>query len=114
MKNLGELELYDFHDSLLESIDYDRKNNKINIEVDFCCWKQAEHKENDDKTAIIVLCFENVLYANIPDVTLNSDEIIEFSLIENNTTLKIVAFNDIDNISYEIIIKADIVKIVKL
>lgn len=114
MKNLGELELYDFHDSLLESIDYDRKNNKINIEVDFCCWKQAEYKEKDDETAIIVLCFENVVYANIPDVTLNSDEIIEFSLLENDTTLKVVAFNDIVNASYEIIVKADIVKIVKL
>lgn len=114
MKKLGELELYDFHDSLLESINYDRKKNKINLEVDFCCWKQAKYKENDDETAMIVLCFENVLYANIPDVTLNSDEIIEFSLFENNTLLKIVAFNDIDNASYEIIIKADIVKMVKL
>ena len=114
MKKLGELELYDFHDSLLESINYDRRNNKIDIEVDFCCWKQSQYRENDDETAIIVLCFENVLYANIPDVTLNSDEIIEFSLSENNTLLKIVAFNDIDNVSYEIIIKADIVKIIKL
>lgn len=113
MKNLGELELYDFHDSLLESINYDRTNNKINIEVDFCCWKQTQYKENDDETAIIALCFENVLYANIPDVALNSDEIIEFSLFENNTLLKIVAFNDIANASYEIIIKADIAKIVK-
>ena len=31
MKNLGELELYDFHDSLLESINYDRKNNKLDV-----------------------------------------------------------------------------------
>lgn len=113
MKKLGELELYDFHDSLLESIKYDRKNNKINIEVDFCCWKQVGYKENDDETAIIVLCFENVLYANIPDVTINSDEIIELSLIENDTALKIVAFNDISDTSYEIIIKADFVKITK-
>ena len=114
MKKLGELELYDFHDSLLESINYDRKNNKINIEVDFCCWKQENYKENDDETAIIVLCFENVLYASMPDVILNSDEIIELSLSENNTLLRIVAFNDIDNAPYEIVIKADIVKIVKL
>lgn len=114
MKKLGELELYDFHDSLLESINYDNKNNKINIEVDFCCWKQANYKENDDETEIIVLCFENVLYASIPDVTLNSDEIIEFSLFEDNTLMKIVAFNDIANTAYEIIIKADTVKIVKL
>ena len=113
MKKLGELEIYDFHDSLLESISYDRKKNRINIEIDFCCWKQAKYNESDDETAIIVLCFENVLYASIPNVTLNSDEIIEFSLFENNTLLKIVAFNDIANTSYEIIIKADAVKIVK-
>ncbi len=113
MKNLGELELYDFHDSLLESVNYDIKNKKINIEVDFCCWKQIQYKENDDETAIIVLCFENVEYANIPDVTLNSDEIIDFILLENNTLLKIGAFNDIDNIAYEILIKADTVKIIK-
>ncbi len=36
------------------------------------------------------------------------------SLFENNTLFKIVAFNDIANDSYEISIKADIVKIVKL
>ena len=114
MKNLSELDLYDFHDSLLECIDYDRKNNKINIKIDFCCWRQTQYKENDDETSVILLCFENVLYANIPDIRLNSDEIIEFSLLENNTLLKIVAFNDINGISYEIIIKADIVKIIKL
>ncbi len=114
MKNLGELRLYDFHDSLLESIDYDKKNNKINIKVDFCCWRQTQYKQNDDETAMILLCFENVLYVNIPDITLNSDEIIEFSLLENNSLLKIVAFNDINSITYEIIIKADIVKVVKL
>ena len=93
MKNLRELELYDFHDSLLESIDYDRKNNKINIKVDFCCWKQAKYKEYDDETAIIVLCFENVLYANIPDVALNSDEIIEFNLFNSKSSFKSFPFS---------------------
>lgn len=113
MKNLEQLSLYDFHDSLLENIIYDSQNNKLSLEVDFCCWKQNGYKENDDETEMIVLNFENVRYVSIPDITLNSDEIIEFNLSENNTCLKIVVFNDLDNIPYEIVVMADVVDIVK-
>ena len=43
---------------------------------------------------------------------LNSDEIIEFEVLPNNI-VRVVSFNDIENVSYEILICAESVEIIK-
>ena len=61
---------------------------------------------------MISLVFENVSDVIIPVFELNSDEIIEFELLSGKG-IRIVVFNDIDDISYEIIINAETVEILK-
>lgn len=109
MNNLDKLIGYDFHDSLLESIEYDKGKKKVTIEIDFCNWKQEWYNQTDEETSIIFLVFENVSNVSIPEFEVNSDEIIEFELLEKG--VKIIVFNDIDNNSYEIIVNAKCVKI---
>ena len=112
MNKLEQLIKYDFHDSLLERISYDKENSKVFLEIDFCNWKQKWYSESEEETSIILLVFENVSNVIIPVFKLNSDEIIDFVVSEDNS-VKIVIFNDIDENSYEIIINAETVKIIK-
>lgn len=111
MNKLQQLTKYNFHDSLLESILYDDDNKKALLKIDFCNWKQDWYNESDEETSIITLIFNNVSNITIPKINLNSDEIIEFELLTDNS-VKIVIYNDIDNASHKIVISADTVEII--
>ncbi len=106
MKKLELLTKYNFHDSLLENITYDKEKKKVILEIDFCNWKQKWYDESDEETSTILLSFENVYGVLVPEFELNSDEIIEFELLSKKE-VKIVIFNDISETSYKIVIKAD-------
>ena len=110
MNKIEQLAKYDFHDSLLEKILYDKDNSKVFLEIDFCNWKQTWYSESDEETSVISLVFENASDVIIPTFKLNSDEIIEFELLSGKG-IRIVVFNDIDDSSYEIIINAETVEI---
>ncbi len=112
MNKIEHLRKFDFHDSLLESISYDNDNKKIFLKIDFCNWKQEWYNESDEETSMISIVFNNASNLSIPNFSLNSDEIIEFDILSDNS-VKMVVFNDIDNTSYEIIIRAQTVEIIK-
>lgn len=98
MKTINELAKIDFHDSLIESIEYHKKSNKLTIEIDFCNWKQEGYRDGDKETTMVCLNFEDVTDFIMPKVSFNSDEILEFNILENG--IEITAFNDIENSSY--------------
>ena len=112
MNQIKQLAEYDFHDSLLEDILYDESNNKVCLKIDFCNWKQKWYSETDEETTIISVVFSDISDIAIPKVKLNSDEIIEFEVLTDNS-VKIVIFNDIDDSSYDIMINAESVEIIK-
>lgn len=112
MNKLEKLAEYDFHDSLLEDILHDEHNKRVFLKIDFCNWKQEWYKESDEETTIISVVFNNVSDIVLPKHKVNSDEIIEFEVLPNNS-VKIVAFNDVDESSYKIIINAENVEILK-
>ena len=98
MNKFEKLNKYDFHDSLLEDIIYDYINKKVTLKIDFCNWKQEGYRDEDEETAMMYLSFEDVTDFIMPKVSLNSDEILEFNILEDE--IEITAFNDIENISY--------------
>lgn len=112
MNKLEKLAEYDFHDSLLEDVLYDEYNKKLLLKIDFCNWKQKWYNESEDETSMISLIFSNVFDIVLSEHRLNSDEIIEFEVSTDNR-VRIVVFNDIENASYEIIIYAETVEIIK-
>ncbi len=112
MSNLKQLAKYDFHDSLLEKISYDKDTGKVFLEIDFCNWKQTWYSESDEETLMISLVFENVSDVILPVFELNSDEILEFELLSEKG-IRLVVFNDIVDSSFEIIFNAETVEILK-
>lgn len=111
MKELKQLKKYDFHDSLIEDIICDNEHNKVILKLDFCNWKQTWYNESDEETKTLTLTFENVSNVVMPELSLNDDEIIEIEISSENG-VKFVAFNDVKNIAYEIIINADKVRVI--
>lgn len=114
MKNFEKLYKYDFHDSLVEEILYDKENKKVTIEVDFCNWKQEWYDEKEDETIPLQLIFEDVHEVNIPQMQLNSDEIVSFEVLSKdgeNSGIRVTLLNDIKNIAYDIHIYAESVAV---
>lgn len=98
MKTINELIRFDFHDSLIENIECHEESNKLTIEIDFCNWKQEGYRDEDEETTMTCLSFENVTDFIMPKVSFNSDEILEFNILEDG--IEITAFNDVENVSY--------------
>ena len=111
MSRLTQLTEYDFHDSLLEEISCDN-NKRVFLKIDFCNWKQEGYDDSKEETSIISIVFNDVSSVVIPKFELNSDEIIKFEVFENGC-VKIIVFNDMSNSTYEIIIHAKSVEIIK-
>ena len=87
------------------------------MEIDFCNWQQEWYKDGDSETELISIIFKDVIKADISKLPLNSDEIIEVVLLNDNantTGLKIVAFNDINNTLHTFKIYADDASVVSI
>ncbi|MBE7044803.1 MAG: hypothetical protein E7397_04685 [Ruminococcaceae bacterium] len=115
MKNIEILKQNDFHDSLLEKISYDEKNQRVTLEIDFCNWRQSWYHEKEPETKIIVLVFELVSDIVIPEFCLDSDGIIEFNFLQNEestTGVEIVVFNEAENAEHSIVIYANEVNVI--
>ena len=107
---------YNFHDSLLEKVVYNEKNKLLKMEIDLCNWQQQWYKDGESETELISIIFKDVIKADISELPLNSDEIIEVILlndIANTIGLQIVAFNDINNTLHTFKIYADDVRVDK-
>ena len=68
------VEKYNLHDSLLESIVYDKNNKKSTICVDFCYWQQEDYEESIPETGIILIEFDDVIALNYRPFSINSGE----------------------------------------
>ena len=103
------LKRYDFHDSLVEMID--SAKGKIRMRIDFCNWKQMGYNEKETETKVMILAFEDVTYADIPEISPNDDEIIEVKNIKDEggkDGVEFILFNDIKGVMYSIKIYAEV------
>lgn len=108
------LRTYDFHDSLLEKITYDKAAKKLILRIDLCNWQQEWYDAKMPETEEILFVFEKVNEVQIPKVNINSDEIINVSGKENGFGrfgIEFLLFNDVDRVAYAILAFADSVHI---
>ena len=112
MNKLAQLAEYDFHDSLLEEVLYDKHGKKVLLRIDLCNWKQEWYSDAEEETSMLTLTFRNVSGVVLPGHKLNSDEIIEFELLGDNG-VRIIVFNDIEEATFETIIYAETVEVTK-
>lgn len=69
---------YLLHDSLIEEIHYNSKNQTLTLKVDFCYWMQDNYTDEQPETGVIYLTFYNVPeYDNISGI-IDSYSVLDF------------------------------------
>ena len=87
---------YCFHDSLLESVDYNEQEKTASFEVDFCNWAQDGYSDDMPETTMIRLCFKGVEFINNHCVYIESSGISDCRIINsgNGIALEFVVLRD--------------------
>lgn len=89
------LEIYDFHDSIIESMQHVGRDLILNIEL--CQWRQMWYKYNDDEIIPITLRLSDInnyvwdSYKTEQDI--NCDSILKFDCNENK--VEIVLYDEV-------------------
>lgn len=101
---------YYLHDSLLESIDYNKSEKTLVLSIDFCYWTQQGYKDDEPENGMIKVIFRDVAnffgyYAP------NSDSILSAEITEGNS-LKLTTESD-DSCIHTLLIEALSVEISK-
>jgi len=97
---------YEFHDSLLNKIEYTPEQKTLIFEIDFCYFMQKEYNDGEPENGIIKLIFNDV--ENYNNITGEFDmlSILETKLSDN----KCITFNilnDVTNDFYELSIETN-------
>lgn len=96
MKLSEVVKKYDFHDSIIENIQYLKEKDEISMNVELCNWRQQWYKEYEPEMIKIKLIFSEVkkYETNKTLGTFINDEILKIELLENefqnNEAIKIV------------------------
>lgn len=101
---------YNLHDSLLESINYDKERKTITLEIDFCYWQQKNYTDDMKETGMITLVFSDVDNFDYIPFVVNSEEIISVSN-ESENSICIECYDDLTEKSNSIRIVAKLVEV---
>ncbi|KAA9002079.1 hypothetical protein F4V43_13540 [Paenibacillus spiritus] len=85
------------HDNIVEDIEYLLNENKVQIKLDLCQWKQANYDESEPEMQAGVLTFTDVGSFQIepPKFMINSNEILEVKVQDDKGNIEIIlAGND--------------------
>lgn len=92
MKSIKWLETYNWHDSIIENIEYVFDERKVLISLELCRWKQADYEKSDPEMQKGILTFINVssLQMEPPEFLINSNEILEMRVQHETKSIEIV------------------------
>jgi hypothetical protein len=94
MKPSQFLNLYVLHDSFVEDIKYLINENKLELVIELCNWKQKFYTDTEPEMAKYKLVFKGVSkFEAIPNTLVDYDDILEVELLSsemNNETVKFV------------------------
>ena len=76
---------YNLIGSLLEAVHVDESTKTITIELDFCYWQQKEFVDGDIETGMVALVFSDCTEYHISEHQINSDEIVNIEVADNNS-----------------------------
>jgi len=60
MKITEMVEKYYFHDSSIDSVEYDPETHKATVLIDFCNWMQDDYSKDEAEKIVLKLVFSNV------------------------------------------------------
>ena len=76
MKLYEAVHQYEFHDSLLEAIEYDPQKRTVRLTVDFCFWMQDSYDGTQPETGMLCFKFTGVARLEYEPYHVNSDVIL--------------------------------------
>lgn len=88
---------FNFHDSIIENIDYIHNKKELKLKIYLCNWKQKDYQNGDPEMIELYLIFHDVKSfetESSKDVYING-EIIEVKQIDSNM-LKFIVLSDTD------------------
>lgn len=92
---------YNLHDSLIEELNYNKDENRLEIKIELCNWKQIEYKDTEPELVDIRIVFDDIQQyeISVSNFIFDSNEILDVLNIDKNT-IKIVfmAENDAETI----------------
>lgn len=101
---------YNFHDSLVESVNYDEKLKKLEMKVDFAFWMQDWYTDNLAETGIIKCCFYNVADVEVPS-GINWEQVSIIEVSNQDEEIKFALINDFTDEYLSILIKCELVSV---
>ncbi len=111
MKMIKFITKYNLRGSLLEKVSVNE--NTVILTLDYCYWQQDDYKDGTKETGIVDIVFDHVNNFIHEDYQINSDEIIDV-FIDENDQLNIKVFNDINLKYYNCIIDCDRVEFTEI
>ncbi len=99
------IQQYNFHDSSIESVQYNASKGKLDVTIDFCFWMQPDYKKEMPETGIILLSFIGVSSFNGKTGNYNSATILKIKPQSDNEIL-ISLLDEFSNDYFEIVIVA--------
>ena len=99
------IQQYNFHDSSIESVQYDASNGKLDLTIEFCFWMQSDYKKGMLETGMILLSFIGVSNFNGKTGNYNSATILKLTPQSSNEIL-ISLLDEYRNDYFEITIVA--------
>lgn len=112
MMTIKELfENYEFHDSLINKIEFNKEKRTLSMNIELCNYEQRNYKESDDETSIVDFIFEGCDTYNDLVGELDAYSILETVLNSDNQ----ITFNVMDDFSneyYELHISAKKVEVI--
>lgn len=105
-------EKYYFHDSIVEKILYDEKQQVLEMYLDFCFWAQDEYKESDPETGKVLVRFSGV--EEYKGITGESDWWGITDAVFREGIFTVLVDDDYHEKCYQLNIKANSVSFIKL
>lgn len=103
---------YEFHDSLLNKIDFNKENGILTMNIELCNYEQKNYKETDDETSIIDVVFKECKSYDGLVGELDSYSILE-TVLNNDDQITFNVMDDFNDDYYELHIQADSVEVLK-
>lgn len=78
---------YNFHDSLIEDVNYIPNEAKLEIKIKLCNWMQSDYKDSDPEMLTMHMIFDGVekFEMSTENYVFNSNEILDVIELDDRT-----------------------------
>lgn len=110
MKMIDFFNNYEFHDSLLNKIDFNKEKKTLSMNIELCNYEQKNYKEDDEETSIVDVVFSGCESYDGLSGNLNTHSILE-TVLNSDNQITFNVMDDLTNDYYELVVQANTVNV---